>query len=134
MPEEEMPYDPETGITVDMILDPEGVPSRMNISQLYEGPLAMACYKSGKKAVVSQFNPEGCDYVHQMIDETDSHPKMLIDGRTGLYFDRPINLVFLHTYKLVHMVRKKAHAIGLHSGRDAVTLQPKKGGKFYLMT
>lgn len=130
MPEEEMPYDPETGITVDMILDPEGVPSRMNISQLYEGPLAMACYKSGKKAVVSQFNPEGCDYVHQMIDETDSHPKMLIDGRTGLYFDRPINLVFLHTYKLVHMVRKKAHAIGLHSGRDAVTLQPKKGGKF----
>ena len=130
IPMEQMPYDPVTGLTLDLILDPEGIPSRMNISQLIEGNLGLSLRKLNKKAVVSQFNEHGTDYVRELANSTNTHPMMLIDGRTGQYFERPINVVSLHMYKLVHMARKKIHAIGMQSSLNGVSLQPKHGSKF----
>ena len=129
VPAEEMPYDPVSGKSLDIILDPEGIPSRMNISQLLEGVVGLACDKRNMHCVISQFNPNAEDYVRQMADSTNTHPIMLIDGRTGRYFERPINVVSLYMYKLVHMSRKKIHSIGMRSGIDATTLQPKRGSK-----
>lgn len=130
VPAEMMPYDPKSGRALDIILDPEGIPSRMNISQLLEGSLGLSCTKQDKHAVVSQYNPDGEDYVRRMADSTDTHPIMLIDPRTGHYFERPVNVVSLYMYKLVHMSRKKIHSIGMQASIDGVTLQPKRGGKF----
>ena len=129
VPNELMPYDPISGRTIDIILDPEGIPSRMNISQLLEVTTGLACLKNGKHTVISQFNPEAEDYVRQLANSTDTHPIMLIDGRNGKYFERPINVGCMYMYKLTHMSRKKIHAIGMQSGVDNITLQPKRGGK-----
>ena len=130
IPMEQMPYDPKTGLTLDLILDPEGIPSRMNISQLIEGNLGLSLRKEGKKAVVSQFNENGNDYVRELANSTETHPMMLVDGRTGQYFERPINVVSLYMYKLVHMARKKIHSIGMQASLNSVSLQPKHGSKF----
>lgn len=129
VPAEFMPYDPQTGLTIDIILDPEGIPSRMNISQLLEGVTGLACRKLNKHTVISQFNPKANDYIRDLANKTDTHPMMLIDGRSGKYFERPVNVVSLYMYKLVHMARKKIHSIGMQSGLDTITLQPKRGGK-----
>lgn len=129
IPNELMPYDPVSGRTIDIILDPEGIPSRMNISQLLEATTGLACLKSDKHTVISQFNPEAEDYVRQLANSTDTHPIMLIDGRSGKYFERPINVGCMYMYKLTHMARKKIHAIGMQSSVDNITLQPKRGGK-----
>lgn len=135
VPAEEMPYDPETGKRADIVINPLGVPSRMNISQLIELPLAFGAMLRGEKnereevIVVPPYSEKGLEYVEQIQEEMDVHPKMLIDGRTGEYYKRPINLGVMYMFKLVHMVGKKMHAIGLNAPVDPVFLQPRKGAK-----
>jgi DNA-directed RNA polymerase beta subunit/DNA-directed RNA polymerase beta' subunit len=129
IPEEMMPYDPETGRTVDFILNPLGVPSRMNITQLLEVTLAAAATKNNEIAIVSPFHPDSLSYVIEKAGQANIHPKKLIDGRTGEYFEREINVGYQYMYKLVHMARKNIHAVGLHHGVNAVTLQAKSSAK-----
>lgn len=129
IPEEMMPYDPETGQSIDFILNPLGVPSRMNITQLLEVTLSAVAVKKDEIAIVSPFHPNALNFVLEEAKANDIKPKRLIDGRTGQYFEREINIGYQHMYKLVHMARKNIHAVGLQHGVNAVTLQAKQSAK-----
>lgn len=128
-PAEEMPYDPITGRTVQVILNPLGVPSRMNISQLLELVVGEAMRKKDHRIVVSPFYKDDLKIVNDLAEKCDVHPKYLCDGRTGKMFKRPINIGTLHMFKLVHMVSKKAHSIGDNVKVDPVFMQPRHGQK-----
>ena len=129
VPEADMAYDPKTGMTVDIMLNPLGIPSRTNISQLIEGILAMCGRKNGKHYVVSPYYKDGAKFVVSEGEKYGVHPTMLCDGRTGRMFERPINLVVQYMYVLTHKVKKKIHAIGIDEQVDPVFLQPRKGQK-----
>ena len=83
VPEEMMPYDPKTGRAIDIILNPLGVPSRMNITQIIEVTLAAATVKKDEIAVVSPFHPDSLQYALDEAKQENIHPIMLVDGRTG---------------------------------------------------
>ena len=129
VPEEEMPYDPVSGKSLDILLNPLGIPSRMNISQLYEVGLGAAEHKENKISIVSPFHPDSCKFVEEKMQEAGIHPIRLIDGKTGQFFERPINVGYQYLEKLVHMVRKKIHAVGFDHGVNSVTLQAKSSAK-----
>lgn len=128
-PAEEMPYDPVTGRTVQVVLNPLGVPSRMNISQLLDLVVGEAMRKKDHRIVISPFYKDDLKIVNDLAKECDVHPKYLCDGRTGKMFKRPINIGTLHMFKLVHMVNKKAHSIGSHVKVDPIFGQPRHGQK-----
>lgn len=129
VPDEEMPFDPVSGKTLDILLNPLGIPSRMNISQLEETGLGAAEKKLGRISVVSPFHPDSSKFVEERMNEAGIHPMMLCDGKTGEYFERPINVGYQYLEKLVHMSRKKIHAIGFDHGINSVTLQAKSSAK-----
>lgn len=128
-PMEEMPYDPVTGRTVQVVLNPLGIPSRMNISQLLEVVVGEAMRKRDHRAVFSPFFKDDLKTVDELANACDIHPKYLCDGRTGKMFKRPINYGTLHMFKLIHMVNKKAHSIGSNVKVDPVFVQPRHGQK-----
>ncbi len=130
VPEEDMPFLPD-GTPVDIMLNPLGVPSRMNIGQILEVHLGMACKKlGGLKIATPVFDGITNDEIFQMMEAAgmDKDGKtILYDGRTGERFDSRINVGVMYMIKLVHMVDDKLHAraIGPYS---LVTQQPL-GGK-----
>lgn len=128
-PMEEMPYDPETGRTVQVLLNPLGIPSRMNISQLLELVVGEAMRKKDHIAVFSPFFKDDLKTVKELAEHCDVHPKYLADGRTGKMFKRPVNYGTLYMFKLIHMVNKKAHSIGSNIKVDPVFMQPRRGQK-----
>jgi len=129
VPEADMPY-MEDGRTVEMILNPIGVPSRMNMGQLLETHLGIAAKKAGIyiKAPVFEGFPEA--EIWRMLEE-NGMPKSgkfkLFDGRTGERFDNHVVVGYIYMLKLSHLVADKIHArsIGPYS---LVTQQPL-GGK-----
>ena len=129
IPAEDMPYNPETGKKLDIILNPLGIPSRMNITQLLEVTLAMCMDKKHKIVTVAPYGTNSLDYVRKQAEEMDVKPVMLCDGRTGQMFKRPINVGIQYMFKLVHMVKKKINAIGLDGPIDPIFSQPLKGQK-----
>lgn len=129
VPEADMPYDPETGTSVDVILNPLGIPSRMNVSQLLEGLLAMCGKKNGKHYIISQYHKDDVKFAMSEAEKYDVHPKYLCDGRTGRMFERPVNLVAQYMQVLTHKVKKKIHAIGMNEPVDPVFLHPRRGQK-----
>lgn len=129
IPEEQMPYDPVSGVKLDVILNPLGIPSRMNITQLYEVTLAYAMKLQGKHAIVAPFSKGAADWVREQAKGVGVKPLMLCDGRTGVMFKRPVNVGIQYMYKLVHLVKKKINAISLDEPVDPVFLQPIKGAK-----
>lgn len=129
IPEEMMPYDPVSGESIEMILNPLGVPSRMNITQLLEVTVAAAASKNGEIAVVSPFHPNSLNFVLESAEKAGIKPIKLIDGRTGKPFEREINVGYQYMYKLVHMAKKNIHAVGLQHGVNQVTLQAKSSAK-----
>lgn len=129
-PMSEMPYNPKTGMTADIVLNPLGIPSRQNVSQLLDIPMSYALREQNKLAIMSPYNKDDNDFVTQFINAANVHPEMLIDGRTGQYFSRPVNYGVISMYKLHHMARRKIHAIGFDAPVGVGDLQPKKGSKF----
>ncbi|NGX63545.1 MAG: DNA-directed RNA polymerase subunit beta [Candidatus Anoxychlamydiales bacterium] len=129
VPESDMPYLPD-GQTIEIVLNPLGVPSRMNMGQLLETHLAYAAKKAGIyiKTPVFEGFPE--DKIWEMMEEQNL-PKdgkfVLYDGRTGEKFDNPVVVGYIYILKLSHLVADKIHAraIGPYS---LVTQQPL-GGK-----
>ena len=129
VPEEDMPF-MEDGTPVDIVLNPLGVPSRMNLGQLYEAMLGWVGLDSGKKYSTPVFNgatPE------QVINEL-TNAKLpitgkakLIDGRTGEYFDNPVTVGSAYMMKLSHMVDDKMHARS--TGPYSLITQQPLGGK-----
>jgi len=129
VPEEDMPF-MEDGTPVDIVLNPLGVPSRMNLGQLYEAMLGWVGLVSGKKYSTPVFNgatPE------QVLDELKSAKlpitgkAKLIDGRTGEYFHNPVTVGSAYIMKLSHMVDDKMHARS--TGPYSLITQQPLGGK-----
>ncbi|MDR1697341.1 MAG: DNA-directed RNA polymerase subunit beta [Erysipelotrichaceae bacterium] len=129
LPVEDMPYLPD-GTPVDIMLNPLGVPSRMNIGQVLEIHLGLACKKLGLKVATPVFDRLSNDEIFELMREAkiDADGKtVLYDGRTGEAFDERISVGVMYVIKLVHMVDDKIHAraVGPYS---LITSQPL-GGK-----
>lgn len=127
--EEDMPF-LEDGTPVDIVLNPLGVPSRMNIGQIYETVLGWAGQKLGRKFATPIFDGAEIDEINRYTDEAGI-PRFghtyLYDGGTGNRFDQPATVGVIYMLKLGHMVDDKMHArsIGPYS---LITQQPL-GGK-----
>ena len=127
--EEDMPF-LENGKPVDIVLNPLGVPSRMNIGQIYETVLGWAGLKLDKKYSTPIFDGATLDEINNITDEAGL-PRFghtyLYDGGTGQKFDQPATVGVIYMLKLGHMVDDKMHSrsIGPYS---LITQQPL-GGK-----
>lgn len=127
--EEDMPF-LEDGTPVDICLNPLGVPSRMNIGQIYETVLAWAGYKLGRKYATPIFDGASIEQVSAELKEAGLPAfgrSYLYDGLTGERFDQPVTVGIAYMLKLGHLVDDKMHArsIGPYS---LITQQPL-GGK-----
>ncbi|GGE36471.1 DNA-directed RNA polymerase subunit beta [Psychroflexus planctonicus] len=127
--QEDMPF-LEDGTPVDIVLNPLGVPSRMNIGQIYETVLGWAGQKLGRKFATPIFDGATIDQINALTDEAGV-PRYghtyLYDGGTGERFDQPATVGVIYMLKLGHMIEDKMHArsIGPYS---LITQQPL-GGK-----
>ena len=127
--EEEMPF-LEDGTPVDIVLNPLGVPSRMNIGQIYETVLGWAGQNLGEKYATPIFDGASIDQINALTDKAKvpqyGHT-YLYDGGTGERFDQPATVGVIYMLKLGHMVDDKMHSrsIGPYS---LITQQPL-GGK-----
>ncbi len=144
LPMEDMPYLPD-GSTVDIVLNPLGVPSRMNVGQVFECLLGWAGQNLGVRFKLTPFDEmygeeSSRRIVHEKLqearDETgrkwvynpDDAGKILVyDGRTGEPFDRPITVGVAYMLKLVHLVDDKIHARS--TGPYSLVTQQPLGGK-----
>tara|TARA_B110000285_G_scaffold228713_1_gene292098 strand:- start:4554 stop:8366 length:3813 start_codon:yes stop_codon:yes gene_type:complete len=127
--EEDMPF-LEDGTPVDIVLNPLGVPSRMNLGQIYETVLAWAGQKLGLKFSTPIFDGASLDAIDKYSDDAGiprNGKTYLYDGGTGERFDQPATVGIIYMLKLSHMVDDKMHArsIGPYS---LITQQPL-GGK-----
>jgi DNA-directed RNA polymerase subunit beta len=127
--EEDMPF-LEDGTPVDIVLNPLGVPSRMNIGQIYETVLGWAGQKLGEKYATPIFDGATIDQINELTDKAGI-PRYghtyLYDGGTGERFDQPATVGVIYMLKLGHMIEDKMHSrsIGPYS---LITQQPL-GGK-----
>jgi len=127
--DEDMPF-LEDGTPVDIVLNPLGVPSRMNIGQIYETVLGWAGQKLGKKFATPIFDGASLEQINELTDEAGV-PRFghtyLYDGGTGERFDQKATVGVIYMIKLGHMIDDKMHArsIGPYS---LITQQPL-GGK-----
>lgn len=141
LPKEDMPFLPD-GTPVDIVLNPLGVPSRMNVGQTYELLLGLASYLTGehyeapsfderygdnqseiatKAELIKGIKESGCNWVNE-----DGKVR-LIDGRTGEEFDEPVAVGLSYILKLVHLVDDKIHARS--TGPYSLVTQQPLGGK-----
>ena len=129
LPEEDMPYMPD-GTPIDIMLNPLGVPSRMNIGQLLELHLGMAARQLGIKVASPVFDGAREEDVWATIEEAgmDRDAKtILYDGRSGEAFDNRISVGVMYMIKLAHMVDDKLHARS--TGPYSLVTQQPLGGK-----
>jgi DNA-directed RNA polymerase subunit beta len=127
--EEDMPFLPD-GRSVDLVLNPLGVPSRMNLGQVLETHLGWAAAALGFRAATPVFDGASIDEIKGCLSEAGMQTggkTELFDGRTGEAFDHPVTVGYIYIMKLSHLVDDKIHArsIGPYS---LVTQQPL-GGK-----
>lgn len=141
LPKNDMPFLPD-GTPVDIVLNPLGVPSRMNVGQTYECLLGLASYLTGnyyeappfdemygdnqseiatRTELLKGIKESGCDWVRE------DGKVMLIDGRTGETFDQPVAVGVSYILKLVHLVDDKIHARS--TGPYSLVTQQPLGGK-----
>ena len=129
LPAEDMPYLPD-GTPVDIILNPLGVPSRMNIGQILETHLGWALHEKGLKAATAVFDGATEQQIQQELREAglpENGKIELRDGRTGETFDRPITVGYIYMLKLHHLVEDKIHARS--TGPYSLITQQPLGGK-----
>jgi DNA-directed RNA polymerase subunit beta len=141
LPIEDMPFCPD-GTPVDIVLNPLGVPSRMNVGQTYETLLGLAAYLTGQRYEVppfdEMFEPEASSTsVHREIvtgkkstgwEWVGNDGKVILsDGRSGDNFDNPVTVGKIYMMKLVHLVDDKIHARS--TGPYSLVTQQPLGGK-----
>jgi len=142
LPRQDMPYLPD-GTPVDILLNPLGVPSRMNVGQIFECYLGLAAEHLNLRFKVVPFDElNGANasrgFVNNKLKEasidkpwvfSNAHPgkMMLVDGRTGEHFDNPITIGRSYMLKLVHLVDDKIHARS--TGPYSLVTQQPLGGK-----
>ena len=129
LPEEDMPYLPD-GTPVDVILNPLGVPSRMNLGQILELHLGMAGKKLGVHYATPIFDSATEEDINEEVKEAGLDPDFktwLYDGRTGEKFDKRVSVGVMYMIRLVHMVDDKLHARA--TGPYSMVTQQPLGGK-----
>ncbi len=129
LPEEDMPFLPD-GTPVDVMLNPLGVPSRMNIGQVLELHLGMAARQLGIRVATPVFDGAREEDVWETLDEAGmarDAKTILYDGRTGEPFDNRISVGVMYMIKLSHMVDDKLHARS--TGPYSLVTQQPLGGK-----
>ena len=129
LPVEDMPYLPD-GTPVDIMLNPLGVPSRMNIGQILEIHLGMACKKLGIHIATQVFDGISNEEIYELMEKagmSKDGKTVLYDGRTGERFDERISVGVMYMIKLVHMVDDKLHARS--TGPYSLVTQQPLGGK-----
>ena len=129
LPEEDMPYD-KNGDTVDIILTPLGVPSRMNLGQVLELHLGLAAEALGYQAIVPSFIGATEEEIREELAKagfSEDGKTVLFDGRTGDAFSQPVAVGNMYMLKLHHMVEDKIHMRSI--GPYSLTTQQPLGGK-----
>jgi DNA-directed RNA polymerase subunit beta len=129
LPIEDMPYMPD-GTPVDIILNPIGVPSRMNLGQILETHLGWAASTLGFKVATPVFDGAEEDDIRAALREAglpEDGKVDLYDGRTGEKFDRPVTVGTVYMMKLHHLVEDKIHARS--TGPYSLVTQQPLGGK-----
>ncbi|MBW8350605.1 DNA-directed RNA polymerase subunit beta [Bacillus sp. IITD106] len=129
LPEEDMPYMPD-GTPIDVMLNPLGVPSRMNIGQVLELHLGMAARSLGLHMASPVFDGATEEDVWETIEEAgmaSDAKTVLYDGRTGEAFDNRVSVGIMYMIKLAHMVDDKLHARS--TGPYSLVTQQPLGGK-----
>jgi DNA-directed RNA polymerase subunit beta len=129
LPQEDMPYLPD-GTPVDIVLNPLGVPSRMNIGQILETHLGWALQAKGEKAATAVFDGATEEQIRDELRGAglpEDGKIELRDGRTGEAFDRPITVGYIYMLKLHHLVEDKIHARS--TGPYSLITQQPLGGK-----
>ncbi len=129
LPKEDMPYLPD-GTPLDIVLNPLGVPSRMNIGQVLEVHLGYAAQALGWKVATPIFDGAHESEIRELLGEaglrTDGK-SVLYDGRTGEPFDNPVTVGYVYFLKLHHLVDDKIHARS--TGPYSLVTQQPLGGK-----
>jgi DNA-directed RNA polymerase subunit beta len=129
LPEEDMPFLAD-GTPVDILLNPLGVPSRMNVGQILETHLGWAAQKLGFKAITPVFDGASEEEIRKCLKEAGiptSGKSYLYDGRTGERFEQPVTVGYIYMLKLHHLVDDKVHARA--TGPYSLITQQPLGGK-----
>ena len=129
LPEEDMPFLPD-GTPLDVVLNPLGVPSRMNIGQVLEVHLGRAAQKMGWKVATPVFDGANEEDIMNALEEAGFRrdgKTVLYDGRTGIPFDNPVTVGYMYMLKLHHLVDDKIHARS--TGPYSLVTQQPLGGK-----
>ncbi|MGI9952821.1 DNA-directed RNA polymerase subunit beta [Moorellaceae bacterium AZ2] len=129
LPEEDMPFLPD-GTPVDIVLNPLGVPSRMNLGQILETHLGWAAKELGIYVACPVFDGADEEEIREALRRAglpEDGKTILYDGRTGEPFDRPITVGYMYMLKLAHLVDDKIHARS--TGPYSLVTQQPLGGK-----
>jgi len=129
LPEEDMPFLPD-GTPIEIVLNPLGVPSRMNLGQVLEAHLGWAAKALGYSVATPVFNGALEGDILDALQEAglpESGKITLYDGRTGVPFDSPITVGYVYMLKLAHLVDDKIHARS--TGPYSLVTQQPLGGK-----
>lgn len=129
LPREDMPYLPD-GTPLDIVLNPLGVPSRMNIGQVLEVHLGYAAKTLGWKVATPIFNGANESDIFETLNQAglrEDGKSVLYDGRTGRAFDNPVTVGYVYFLKLHHLVDDKIHARS--TGPYSLVTQQPLGGK-----
>ena len=129
LPEEDMPFLPD-GTPVDIVLNPLGVPSRMNLGQVLEVHLGMAAKALGIKVATPVFDSATNEEIRDLFKQAglrEDGKTVVYDGRTGEPFDHPITVGVMYMLKLHHLVDDKIHARS--TGPYSLVTQQPLGGK-----
>jgi len=129
LPEEDMPFLPD-GTPIEIVLNPLGVPSRMNIGQVLETHLGWAAKTLGYHVSTPVFNGAQEEDILEFLEKANlprDGKMILYDGRTGEPFDNPITVGYVYMLKLAHLVDDKIHARS--TGPYSLVTQQPLGGK-----
>ncbi len=129
LPQEDMPYMPD-GTPLDIVLNPLGVPSRMNIGQVLEVHLGYAAQALGWKVATPVFDGANEKEIRSLLKDAglrEDGKSVLYDGRTGEPFDNPVTVGYVYFLKLHHLVDDKIHARS--TGPYSLVTQQPLGGK-----
>lgn len=129
MPKEDMPYMPD-GTPIQIVLNPLGVPSRMNLGQVLEVHLGLAAKKLGWHVATPVFDGANENDIFDTLEEAGYSRDgkiQLRDGRTGEEFDHPVTVGYMYMLKLHHLVDEKIHARS--TGPYSLVTQQPLGGK-----
>ena len=129
LPQEDMPFT-EDGTTLEVMLNPLGVPSRMNIGQVLETHIGLAAKRKGWYIATPVFDGAFEEDIQELFKETGIPPTgklWMRDGRTGEYFDNPVTVGIMYMLKLHHLVDDKIHARS--TGPYSLVTQQPLGGK-----